>query len=66
VHAPKSGKFSIYAIQADGSGLRRLTDYNGFDGFPCFSPDGTTLAFISNRNGKDPHKDLNVFLADWR
>src|SRR5579862_4310173 len=66
VHAPKTGKFSIYAIQTDGSGLRRLTDHDGFDGFPCFSPDGTKLAFISNRNGKDPHKDLNVFIADWR
>jgi Tol biopolymer transport system component len=66
LHAPKSGKFSIYTIQFDGSGLRRLTDFEGFDGFPCFSPDGTKLAFISNRNGKDPHKDLNVFIADWR
>jgi len=66
VHAPKGGKFSIYAMNVDGSGLRRLTDYEGFDGFPCFSPDGTKLVFISNRNGKDPRKDLNVFIADWR
>jgi len=66
LHAPKSGKFSIYAMNVDGSGQRRLTDYDGFDGFPCFSPDGTKMVFISNRNGKDKHKDLNVFIADWR
>ena len=66
VHAPKGGKFSIYAMNVDGTGLRRITDYDGFDGFPCFSPDGTKLVFISNRNGKDPRKDLNVFIADWR
>jgi len=66
VHAPRGGKFSIYAVNVDGSGLRRVTDYEGFDGFPCFSPDGTKLVFISNRNGKDPRRDLNVFIADWR
>jgi Tol biopolymer transport system component len=66
VHAPKGGRFSIYAMNVDGSGQRRITDYDGFDGFPCFSPDGTKLVFISNRNGKDPRKDLNVFIADWR
>jgi Tol biopolymer transport system component len=66
VHAPKGGRFSIYAMNVDGTGQRRLTDYDGFDGFPCFSPDGTKLVFISNRNGKDPRKDLNVFIADWR
>lgn len=66
VHAPRGGKFSIYAVDVDGGGLRRITDYDGFDGFPCFSPDGTKLVFISNRNGKDPRRDLNVFIADWR
>ena len=66
VHAPKGGRFSIYAMNVDGGDLRRLTTHDGFDGFPCFSPDGTKLVFISNRNGKDPRKDLNVFIADWR
>ena len=66
LHAPRGGKFSIYAMNVDGTGLRRITTHDGFDGFPCFSPDGTKLVFISNRNGKDPRKDLNVFIADWR
>jgi Tol biopolymer transport system component len=66
MHEPKTGKFSLYAIGFDGTGLRRLTFHDGFDAFPCFSPDGSKLVFISNRNGKDRHRDLNVFIADWR
>ena len=60
------GAYSLYAINVDGTGLRRLTFGDGFDGFPHFSPDGTKLAWISNRNGTDKRKDLDVFIADWR
>jgi TolB protein len=42
---PKVGLRSLYVINADGSGLRRLT--TGFDdGAPAFSPDGTEIAFV--------------------
>ncbi len=64
--AAAPGRFSLYTIGADGAGLRRLTTHEGFESFPHFSPDGTKLIWISNRNGKDPRRDLNVFLADWR
>src|SRR5437868_6662865 len=64
-HAAQTGQLSSYAMSVDGSGVRRLTAHDGFDGFPCDSPDGKNLVFISNRNGKDQHKDLNVFIADW-
>ncbi len=37
----------IYAINADGSAERRLTDTPGLDGFPTWSPDGTRIAFPS-------------------
>ena len=64
--ATRPGQFSLYVMNADGSGRRRLTTHDGFDSFPHFSPDGTKLVFISNREGADPRRDLNVFLADWK
>ena len=32
----------------------------------CGATTRSVWGFISNRNGKDPRKDLNVFIADWR
>lgn len=42
---PKAALRSLYVVNVDGSGLRRLT--NGFDdGAPAFSPDGKQVAFV--------------------
>ena len=35
----------LYAIDADGSNLRRLTDTPGYDGGPFFSPDGERICW---------------------
>jgi Tol biopolymer transport system component len=35
----------IYIMRADGSGQRRLTTVNGYDGGPFFSPDGTRIVW---------------------
>jgi len=56
--------FDLYLINKDGTGLKRITHYEDFDGFPMFSPDGKYLVFASNRNGENPG-DTNVFLAEW-
>jgi Tol biopolymer transport system component len=58
-------EFDIWSIRTDGSGLERVTHAPGFDGFPMFSPDGTMLAFSSNRATPAGQHDTNVFVARW-
>lgn len=38
-------------MNADGSGLKRLTNDAAHDGLPTWSPDGKSLAFVSNSGG---------------
>ncbi|MCF8061094.1 MAG: Tol-Pal system beta propeller repeat protein TolB [Deltaproteobacteria bacterium] len=45
------GRFDIYTINADGTGLQNLTQGGGNNEDPCWSPDGRYLAFSSNREG---------------
>jgi Tol biopolymer transport system component len=40
----------LYTARADGSGARRLTDNEGHDARPTWSPDGSRLLFTSDRN----------------
>jgi Tol biopolymer transport system component len=42
--------YEIYVMNADGTGLTRLTDSRGSDGFPSWSPDGRSIAFTSTRD----------------
>lgn len=65
LESTKRGEYGMYLINMDGTGLTRLTRHDGFDGFPCFSPDGKYLVWISDRNAKQPH-ELNVFMAEWK
>ena len=43
----------IWVANEDGSGVRNLTNHVASDRFPRFSPDGTWIAFTSNRMGND-------------
>ncbi|MFL6233351.1 MAG: M20/M25/M40 family metallo-hydrolase, partial [Thermoanaerobaculia bacterium] len=61
---PKGREFDLWAIDVDGTHLERITWTAGFDGFPMVSPDGTRLAFASNRNGTQPG-ETDVFVARW-
>ncbi len=40
----------LYMVNTDGTGLMRLTDNPGRESFPVWSPDGTQIAFHSNRD----------------
>ena len=53
----------IYVMNADGSDLKKLTeDPPFFYGMPSWSPDGTKIAFYSNRDGQ--WGDIYVMDAD--
>ena len=56
----RDGGWDIYVINADGSGLRRLTSHDARDDSPAWSPDGTTIAFTSNRDGDFEIHVMNV------
>jgi Tol biopolymer transport system component len=62
------GNRSISVVNADGSGLTKLTDGTSYDVFPSWSPDGSQIAFVSDRDGRQPgsesHQDVYVMNAD--
>ncbi|HEX2735057.1 MAG TPA: M28 family peptidase [Polyangiaceae bacterium] len=62
---PNGREFDIWSIDDTGTRLERITRTPGFDAFPMFSPDGTTLAFSSNRNTPAGSYDTHVFTAQW-
>src|SRR5262245_46736648 len=43
----------LWIAKEDGSEVRRLTDHTARDILPRFSPDGTLIAFSSNRDGNN-------------
>lgn len=43
--------YDIYEINSDGSGIRRLTNTKFIERTPIYSPDGTHIAFMSDRAG---------------
>jgi Tol biopolymer transport system component len=55
----RDGNHELYLMNADGTGLRRLTHHQATDTMPAFSPDGKQVAFTSNRDG-----DHEIYLLD--
>lgn len=64
LHEPGSGRFSLYGVNTDGSGLERVTYGARFDSFPMFSKDGKKIVWASTRNAGAPY-EYNIFIADW-
>ena len=54
VEAPIRGRgrnYDVWVYDLEHSSLRQITDWKGSDSRPRWSPDGKTLAFLSNRSG---------------
>lgn len=49
----------VFVANADGSDARNLTNDPAYDGWPAWSPDGTMIAFASNRRGNQ-----QIFVMD--
>jgi len=55
--------FELYVVDMEGEKQpMRVTESDGFDGLPCFSPDGKTLSWTSNRTND---KKSQIFIANW-
>jgi formylglycine-generating enzyme required for sulfatase activity len=57
----RDGNLDVYLMNADGSGVRRLTDHPGEDYWTTWSPDGTQIAFASERDG-----NFEIYVVDVR
>lgn len=62
--SPRGFPFTLFMINADGTGLEQVSYGDTFDAFPVFSADGKYLVFSSNRNNGGT-RETNLFLAEW-
>ncbi|HLV96191.1 MAG TPA: protein kinase, partial [Candidatus Acidoferrales bacterium] len=53
IAASGTSSFNIWVFDLARGISTRLTFSSGIDAAPCWSPDGKTIAFMSNRNGQD-------------
>ena len=55
--------FELYIVDTAGEKVPiRITNREGFDSLPTFSPDGNTISWTSNST---PTKKSQIFIADW-
>lgn len=58
-YSERDGNAEIYVMNANGTGLTRLTRTSADEGYPAWSPDGRTISFDSDRDG-----NFDVFAMD--
>lgn len=56
----RNGNLDIYVMNADGTGVTRLTDHPAADRKPAWSPDGKKIVFQSQRDGNEEIYAMNV------
>jgi TolB protein len=52
----RDGDLDIYTMNADGTGVRRLTNTLGYDGGPFFSPDGLWIVYRAHHPSSEDEK----------
>ena len=62
IQSYSGGTFHIWTMKPDGSGLKQITSGHGDDREPSFSPDGTKIAFASDRAFKGSYDIWTVDL----
>jgi TolB protein len=61
-----NGSIDICTIKVDGSQLVRLTENQGDNEAPCWSPDGSLIVFSSTREGRSRIYIMTAFGTDQR
>jgi len=61
----RDGDADLYIINADGTGLRQLTNEPGYDGGPFFSPDGRWIIYRTDRKKPD-HLQIHAIRHDGK
>jgi dipeptidyl aminopeptidase/acylaminoacyl peptidase len=50
---PTGSSWDVYTMNADGTGRRQVTDDGAFDAAPSWSPDGSRIAYASDKGDPD-------------
>jgi TolB protein len=53
--------YDVFVMNADGSGLKQLTDWSGEDGWAAWSPDGSQIAFTTTQDNHGQTGDVGPF-----
>jgi TolB protein len=56
--------YDVFVVGRDGTGLRRLTDEPGQDGWPAWSPDGRSIAFTAARGAGQQERSIWIMRSD--
>jgi len=57
--------YDVFVVNADGSGLRPLTDWPGEDGWPAWSRDGRLIAFTTSHDDHGQSGDVGPYFDIW-